>query len=224
MHRINPHILTRMNPKKNLLFFLVFVASLNVSAQSKSDVFNKETEITWLGLDFSHAKLLGDREKYGSESDVKHLMNAWNELILNEPDKYNVAKAVGRSKVEKATDVTTDRNGEVDVQAMFTNDQKDYLHIQPSDIDGIVSSFDFKGKTGIGLVFIVETFSKPNEEGSIYVTFVNMGSKETLFSERLTAEPKGFGMRNFWAGCVYGVLTKMQKKEFESWRKKYYRP
>lgn len=213
-----------MNPKKNLLFLLVFFASLNASAQNKSDVFNKEVEITWLGLDFSHAKLLGDREKYGSESDVKHLMNAWNELIINEPDKYNVAKAVGRSKVEKATDVTTDRNGEVDVQAMFTNDQKDYLHIQASDIDGIVSSFDFKGKTGIGLVFIVETFSKPNEEGSIYVTFVNMGSKETLFSERLTAVPKGFGMRNFWAGCVFGVLTKMQKKEFETWRKKYYRP
>ena len=80
------------------------------------------------------------------------------------------------------------------------------------------------GGVGIGLVFIVETFSKPNEEGSIYVTFVNMGSKETLFSERLAAEPKGFGMRNFWAGCVYGVLTKMQKKEFANWKKKYYRP
>lgn len=214
-----------MNLQKRHLFLLVLLASFGVaSAQTKSDVFNKDTEITWLGLDFSHAKLLGDREKFGSESDLRHLMTAWNELILNEPEKYNVAKAVGRQKVTNAIDVTADRNGEVDVQAMFTDDQKDYLHIQPSEIEGIVSSFDFKGKTGIGLVFIVETFSKPNEEGSIFVTFVNMGSKELLFSERLAAEPKGFGMRNFWAGCVYGVLTKMQKKEFENWRKKYYRP
>ncbi|HTF21162.1 MAG TPA: hypothetical protein VK658_23965 [Chryseolinea sp.] len=214
-----------MNIQKRLLFLFVLLSSIGaVSAQTKSDVFNKDTEITWLGLDFSHAKLLGDREKFGSESDLRHLMTAWNELILNEPEKYDVAKAVGRSKVATAIDVTGDRNGEVDVQAMFTNDQKDYLHIQPSDIEGIVSSFDFKGKTGIGLVFIVETFSKPNEEGSVFVTFVNMGSKELLFSERLTAEPKGFGMRNFWAGCVFGVLTKMQKKEFENWRKKYYRP
>lgn len=214
-----------MNIQKRLLFLLVLVASSGtIIAQTKSDVFNKDTEITWLGLDFSAAKFLGDREKFGSESDVKHLMTAWNELILNEPDKYNVAKAVGRSKVATAIDVTGDRNAEVDAQALFTNEQKDYLHIKPSDVEELVTSFDFKGKTGIGLVFIVESFSKPNEEGSIYVTFVNMGSKEVLFTERLAAEPKGFGMRNFWAGCVYGVLTKMQKKEFDNWKKKYYRP
>jgi hypothetical protein len=214
-----------MNIQKRFLFLFVLLISFGaVSAQTKSDVFNKDIEVTWLGLDFSNAKFLGDREKFGSESDVKHLMTAWNELIINEAEKYNVAKAVDRSKVTNATEVTTARNGEVDVQAMFTDNQKDYLHIQPSDIEGIVSSFDFKGKTGIGLVFIVETFSKPNEEGSMYVTFVNMGSKELLFSERLTAEPKGFGMRNFWAGCIYGVLTKMQKKEFGNWKKKYYRP
>jgi hypothetical protein len=214
-----------MNIKKRLLFlFALTVTFASASAQTKSDVFNKDTEITWLGLDFSNAKLLGDREKYGSESDVKHLMTAWNELILNEPDKYNVAKAVGRTKVTNAIEVTTERNGEVDAQAIFTDNQKDYLHIQPSDIPGIVSSFDFKGKTGIGLVFIVETFSKPNVEGSMFVTFVNMGTKELLFAERVAGEPKGFGMRNYWAGCVFGVLTKMQKKEFENWRKKYYRP
>lgn len=211
-------------PKRFLFLFVLLISFGAVSAQTKSDVFNKDIEVTWLGLDFSNAKFLGDREKFGSESDVKHLMTAWNELIINEAEKYNVAKAVDRSKVTNATEVTTARNGEVDVQAMFTDNQKDYLHIQPSDVEGIVSSFDFKGKTGIGLVFIVESFSKPNEEGSIYVTFVNMGSKELLFSERLTAEPKGFGMRNFWAGCVYGVLTKMQKKEFGNWKKKYYRP
>ena len=214
-----------MNIQKRFLFLFVLLISFGaVSAQTKSDVFNKDIEVTWLGLDFTNAKFLGDREKFGSESDVKHLMTAWNELIINESEKFNVAKAVDRSKVTNAIEVTTARNGEVDVQAIFTDNQKDYLHIQPSDIDGIVSSFDFKGKTGIGLVFIVESFSKPNVEGSMYVTFVNMGSKELLFSERLTAEPKGFGMRNFWAGAIYGVLTKMQKKEFGNWKKKYYRP
>jgi len=214
-----------MNTQKPLLFLFLFIASVGaVSAQTKSDVFNKDVEITWLGLDFSAAKLLGDREKYGSESDVKHLMTSWNELILAEPDKYNVAKAVGRSKVTNAIEVVNDRNSEVDAQAIFTDDQKDYLHIKPSDVEAMVSGYDFKGKTGIGLVFIVETFSKPNVEGSMYVTFVNMGSKEVLFTEHLTGEPKGFGMRNYWAGSVFNVLTKMQKKEFENWRKKYFRP
>jgi len=215
-----------MYKQKNLLFLFIVViaATINVSAQTKSDIFSKDVEVTWLGLDFTAARLIGDREKYGSESDVKHLMTAWNELILNEPDKYNVAKAIGRSKVTNSIEAVNDRNAEVDVQTMFSDDQKDYLHIKAGDVDGIIADYDFKGKTGIGLVFIVESFSKPAVEGSMYVTFVNMGSKEILLSERLTGEPKGFGMRNYWAGAVYGVLTKMQKKEFENWRKTSSRP
>lgn len=211
---------------KKCFFAVVAVLFMAGAAlgQSKSDVFKKDVPVTWLGLDFSNAKLIGDREKYGSESDLKRLMNSWNELILNEPDKFAIAKTIGRTEVANATEVTAARNSETDAQAMFTDDQKEYLHINVSDVDGIVSSFDFKGNSGIGLVFIVESFSKPNEEGSIYVTFVDMGSKEVLFTERMTAEPGGFGMRNFWAGCVYGIIKKMQKKEFENWRKKYYRP
>jgi hypothetical protein len=54
--------------------------------------------------------------------------------------------------------------------------------------------------------------------------FINMDSKEVLFSERMADACPRFGMRNFWAGCVYGIITKMEKKEFEMWRKKHYRP
>jgi hypothetical protein len=175
-------------------------------------------------LDFTSTKFIGDREKFGSESDVRHLLDAWNALIINEPDKYDVARAVDRKKVENATDVTKDHNAELDVMSMFSDEQKDYLRLKPSDVEQIVGEYDFKGKSGIGLMFIVESFSKPNEEGSIWVTFINMDNKEVLFSERMAAPPKGFGMRNFWAGCVYGILSKMEKKEFEMWRKKHFRP
>src|ERR1044072_1931455 len=61
-----------------LILFVCFVSSLH--AQDKSDVFNKSTKITWLGLDFSGAKFLGDRERLGSESDIRHLIEGWNEL------------------------------------------------------------------------------------------------------------------------------------------------
>jgi hypothetical protein len=71
------------------------------------------------------------------------------------------------------------------------------------------------------LIFNVESLNKLIEEGSFWVTFVNMGTKEVLFTERLTAPPSGFGMRNFWAGSVNGVLAKIKKKEFENWRKKH---
>jgi hypothetical protein len=203
------------------LFILV---SSSAAAQTKSDVFNKDVAVTWLGLDFTVTKLIGDRERFGSESDVRHLMESWNDLILKEPDKFNVAKAIDRTKVENAVDITNEHNAELDVIAMFSEAEKDYLHVKVSDVDEIVSSYDFKDLTGIGLMFIVESFSKLNKEGSMWVTFINMGSREVLFTERLVAEPGGSGLRNFWDNSVFGVITKMQKKEFEMWRKKHYRP
>jgi hypothetical protein len=51
-----------MNIQKRFLFLFVLLISFGaVSAQTKSDVFNKDIEVTWLGLDFSNAKFLGDR-------------------------------------------------------------------------------------------------------------------------------------------------------------------
>ena len=206
---------------KSIVFMLSFLLASTVFGQDKSDVFNPSTEITWLGLDFSGAKFIGDRERLGSESDIRHLIDAINELMIKEADKYNVAAAIQKKKVENAIEVTNEHNAELDVLAMISAEGKDHVHLNPSDVQEIISSYDFTGKSGIGLIFNVESFNKLIEEGSFWITFVNMGNKERLLTERLTAAPSGFGMRNFWAGCVKGVLAKIKKKEFENWRKKH---
>ena len=206
---------------KPIVFMLSNLLTLPVFGQDKGDVFNPSTEITWLGLDFSGAKLIGDRERLGSESDIRHLLDAINELMINEADKYNVAAAIQRKTVDNEIDVTMEHNAELDVLAMISADGKDHVHLNRSLVEEIISSYDFKGKSGIGLIFNVESFNKLLEEGSFWITFVNMDSKEVLFTERVTAPPSGFGMRNFWAGSVNGVLAKIKKKEFENWRKKH---
>ena len=206
---------------KPIVFMLSILLTLPVFSQDKSDVFNPSTDITWLGLDFSGAKFIGDRERLGSESDIRHLIDAINELMITEADKYNVAAAIQRQTVDNEIEVTNEHNAELDVLAMISRDGKDHVHLNRSQVEEIISSYDFKGKSGIGLMFNVESFNKLLEEGSFWITFVTMGSKEVLFTERLTAPPAGFGMRNFWAGSVNGILAKIKKKEFENWRKKH---
>ncbi|HET6540548.1 MAG TPA: hypothetical protein VFG46_08700 [Chryseolinea sp.] len=208
----------KLNP---IVFMLSILLTLPVFSQDKADVFNPSIEITWLGLDFSGAKFIGDRERLGSESDIRHLIDAINELMITEADKYNVAAAIQRKTVENEIEVTNEHNAELDVLAMISTDGKDHIHLNRSQVEEIISSYDFKGKSGIGLMFNVESFNKLLEEGSFWITFVTMGSKEVLFTERLTAPPAGFGMRNFWAGSVNGILAKIKKKEFENWRKKH---
>jgi|SoiMethySBSTD1v2_1073268.scaffolds.fasta_scaffold156775_3 hypothetical protein len=206
---------------KPIVFMLSILLTLPVFSQDKADVFNPSIEITWLGLDFSGAKFIGDRERLGSESDIRHLIDAINELMITEADKYNVAAAIQRKTVDNEIEVTNEHNAELDVLAMISTDGKDHIHLNRSQVEEIISSYDFKGKSGIGLMFNVESFNKLLEEGSFWITFVTMGSKEVLFTERLTAPPAGFGMRNFWAGSVNGILAKIKKKEFENWRKKH---
>lgn len=206
---------------KSVVFILTVLLAFNSFGQSKSDVFNPGTEVTWLGLDFSGAKFIGDRERLGSESDIRHLLDAINDLMIKEADKYNVAAAIQRKKVEYATDVVNEHNAELDVLSMISAEGKDHIHLNPDGVAEIISSYDFKGKSGVGMMFNVESLNKLVEEGSFWVTFVNMGTKEVLFTERMIAPPSGFGMRNFWAGSVNGVLAKIKKKEFENWKKKH---
>ncbi|HEY9044413.1 MAG TPA: hypothetical protein VIN08_00885 [Ohtaekwangia sp.] len=207
----------------NALIILLFVASITV-AQDRSDVFKEDAKITWLGLDFSDAKLIGDREKLGSESDIRHLIEAWNNLIVSEGDKFDVAAAIDKKKIEKNIQATLDHNATLDVLSMLSNAEKDYIHLNRDGVAEIIASYDFKGASGIGLMFNVESFSKMNEEASFWVTFINIDTKEVLFSERVVAEPRGFGMRNFWGGAIFGALERIKKKEYSMWRKKYYRP
>ena len=209
--------------KNSLVLFLVSASAIVIQAQERNDVFDLKTKVTWLGLDFSQAKLLGDREKLGSESDIRNLIEAWNNLLIKEADKYNVAAAIDRKSVENAIEVTIEHNMELDVLAMYSDDKKDYLHVKPSDVEEIISSYDFKDLSGLGLMFNVESFSKLNGEGAIWITFINLETKEVLFTERLTGKPSGAGLRNYWAGAIHEVMEKTQKKEFEMWRKKYYR-
>lgn len=200
---------------------LLLLISLASHAQSASGVFDPSTPITWLGLDFTRAKFIGDRDKYGSLSDLRYLLKAWNDLMETEKDKYNIAKPLKRAKVDYRLDVTRDHNDELDVTEMLTSDQSLYNHVNAEDVQAVVKDYDFKGISGIGVMFIVESFSKTNQKGAVWVTFVALDAKEVLFTERMEGPPGGSGVRNYWAGAIVDILKRIEKKDFELWRKKY---
>lgn len=210
---------------KPVLFLFCFLFSVLVSAQEAKDVFEKSTKVTWLGLDFTKAKFIGDRERYGSTSDVQRLLEAWNDLMEKEKDKYNVAAAIDKDKekVELALDITKEHNQNIDPTELLSNDESDFTHLRENDIASIVADYDFKDNGGVGVMFIVDSFSKPKGKSSVWVTFINLNSKEVLFTERVEGAPGGAGLRNYWGNSIGDILTKMRKKEFEMWRKKHYR-
>ena len=212
-----------MKIQKTMMTFCIMlsVVSAVMAQTSMNDIFDKNVSMTWLGLDFTGAKLLGDREKYGSSSDVKFLIKSWNDLIEKEHDKYNVGAAFHKVKVDSKIDVTRVHNEELDVTEMLSNDPKEDLHLKQEDIASIVTSYDFEGLTGLGLMFNIESFNKFNQKGAIWVTLVDLGTKEIIHTERILGAPGGSGLRNYWARSILEVMEEVKGKQYKIWQKKY---
>jgi hypothetical protein len=213
-----------MKLKKLFVLLILALPLVPLRAQTVNDIFDPNVPITWLGWDLTGAIFIGDREKWGSQSDIQRTMKSWNDLMDRERDKFNVGSML-RKKVpmEFKLDVTTNHNSELDISNILSEKSADHVHLRKDGVEQIASAYNYEGAKGIGLMFNIESFNKTNNEASLWVTFVNMETGAVLLTERVTGSPQGGGLRNFWAGAIMDVISHVKKKDFEAWRKKYQR-
>ena len=89
--------------KLSLLSVVFLMAVASTKAQTKDNIFDGASEITWLGLDFSQAKFIGDASNFGGAGEVTNesfrdkFTKGWNQLFIDEMKKYDVAAAVHRT-------------------------------------------------------------------------------------------------------------------------------
>ena len=202
---------------RKLLAVLSFatIAATSNAALTVQDVFTSD-EVVWFGLDFTHAKMVG-------EFHIKpRLLPSWNMLVITEHKKYDIRRAFHKTSVFNDLIVVEKRNAEVDCdKLMVLNDNK----LSKETIDEIIS--DYKGgekKDGLGLVFIVEQFSRISKRGSFYVTFFDIGSRKVLLAERMEGRPGGFAVRNYWACAIKNVLNQIEETAYAKWKGLYSSP
>ncbi|MBN1926975.1 MAG: hypothetical protein JW798_14175 [Prolixibacteraceae bacterium] len=209
--------------KRSILLIWVLTFSLNLFSQTTTkDVF-KEGEIVWFGLDFSQAKFIGQfvgAQSSGplSAQDLKqNMMPLWNGVIINEPLRYNIPLVFRKTSVYNDIEMVANRNKTIDENTMLSVNQEK----REIDVNVMVSSYTKGEKAeGLGLVFIVDYFNKINIEAAVIVTFFDIKTKKVLFSESITAKPRGFGLRNYWAGAIYSIFMQINKTQFDSWKQK----
>lgn len=193
--------------------------------QSSSDVFNPGSySFYWLGIDFSHVKIIGDFTQFGEAGSVdayqikNQYFPSWNNLVLSEPEKYDIKGMFKLDRLENDIDMITKINADANSNEMQASSAPNYTE---ENIRSFVSSYNTGGKSGIGLVFIAEVLDKNTPEGCFHVVAINMSSKEVLMWERITSKPGGFGVRNYWAGAVYNIIKESKKSYYKSWKAKY---
>ena len=157
----------RMNKLKWLGAFFIFLAlTQSVTAQNLKDVFNSsETSVFYLGVDFTLAKLI-DASEIATEVRDKNYP-AINNIIVNEPKKYDLAAAFHKSNIDHDLGMVEKRNLKINTEEIKSTNSADYNRLKEADIKKLVSSFDYAGKKGVGLLFVVEGMSKARKGAAI---------------------------------------------------------
>lgn len=203
-----------------LLALIMSTSALRAQVTAK-DVFSRDVKLTYMGIDFTKARIIGDAGAKTDEIVENHYVNI-NQKVVNEPKKFDIAGAFNRAEVATAIGPVNKRNAKIDPDKIKSDDSDDYQSLKPEDITALVKGFDFEGKTGLGLLLVMEGFNKTKKQISAYVTLVDMKSKKVLFTDRVEGSlGMGFGYTNVYLTGVKKVIDEIEKKKYKEWKSTY---
>ncbi len=191
--------------KKIFLFsFILGVAVIGVSAQNNQSGCTSATtpgnNVVFYGIDYSLVRF-----SYIAESPAYALriMPEINRLFITEAKKYDVAKMMKKNVIKTDLDYAKSVTSSLSEDQLVLN--SDYK-ISVDDVKAVIAKYPDSTDEGVGLVFVAELMNKTANEGSYYVTFFDLKTKEVLTTCRQTGKAGGFGMRNFWAASIYSLM------------------
>jgi hypothetical protein len=187
-------------------------------AQTREDIFKKETPLTWMGIDFSESRFFSDPGTV-SASGMVEFYSRINYLIISEPDKYNLNKTFDKTTVTPNIDMVEKVNRSIDETKILTYNFADFNRLDTSKIQSMVSNYNTGDIKGLAAIFIMEGMNKPKELAVMWVTFFNTDTRQVLHTSRLTGKAGGMGFRNYWAATIYDVLKQIRAKEYSNWQK-----
>jgi hypothetical protein len=209
--------------KKAIFITLCSFTSLCFS-QTTSDIFNgSDYEYTYLGIDYSHAKFVGEFSQIAA-SGTKGVVaikddyfTGWNNVVNNERDKYSLKDALRKDQINYALDDIRQINESTVVEEM----EGSIVRFSKDDIQGFINNSNYSVAKGIGIMFFAEYLDKNSVEACFHFVIISMESKEILIHERMTNSPGGFGLRNYWIRPVYLSIEKIRMSLYKRWKKEH---
>jgi hypothetical protein len=196
-----------------------------LNAQSVEDLFqNSPTKITWLGIDYSHVKLIGSFSNFNENTKItpdiikNDYFVRWNELILKESNKYTIDKMFRKKDINYNIEGVTAINAQTDLTSIVQTTSPNYTEIQ---LQQFVKNYYFNQSEGIGLMFVAESMNKIREEAIYHVLAINLTNNEILLCDKFTTKPGGIGLRNYWASSYLKVIETIRDHKYPAYKKRY---
>ncbi|HTE11705.1 MAG TPA: hypothetical protein VK645_12050 [Chitinophagaceae bacterium] len=215
-----------MNRSVKARFFMsfIFAALLSPAAfsQTLKEFINSDaTPALYLGIDFTKAKLIDD-----PKSDAKEIrdrqFDGINLLVITETKKFDLNAAFHKKNIDHDLGAVNKRNAAVDAEQLMSTNTSDFHRLKEEDINSLVKGFDFGGKNGIGILFVMEAMSKSGKAAAIWVTFIDMKAKKVLLTERLEEKVgMAIGFRNLWASAIKKALDEIEGDKYKQWKTKF---
>jgi hypothetical protein len=209
--------------KVKSIFFatLLFLSTIKLSpAQSIHDVFAPTVPVTWYGVDFTEVRYFGETGTVDTREMIT-LFSSINMLLISEPDKYQIGKFFYKKQVMPSLSMMDAHNKKTDPDRIISLDFAEYNRMDVEFIKKMVSRLNFGSDKGLGLMFIMEGLNKTKKEAAMWITYVNVETKEVVFTARVTGQPGGFGFRNHWAGSILEVMERVYRSEYKKWKKEF---
>lgn len=211
--------------KRKFIICILSLCTISTNSQTVNQLFKHgEVNITWLGIDFSHVRIIGDFSQfstYGERSTTQirdKYFPGWNHLFIAYPKKYNIRGMLRQNDINFELNLFTSINSKAPLDSIESFNVPNY---SIENIRKFVSEYRIENKEGIGVFLIAECLNKPDVEAIFHFVAINMKTKEILIHERLKGKPSGLGVSNYWASAIYDVIKVITKKYYKIWLKKY---
>lgn len=208
-------------------FLLLSLTTISFSQTLKEFFSNNATPLTYLGIDYT--KNLFYKNPDANATDIRDkYYPGMNDLVVKEQfDKsYDIGAAFNRKNIISIDlSAVTANNSKIDPASIVSTKKSDFERLKADDIKTCVEALPLENKEGIGLVFIVEGMKKVSGKGygAVWITLIDMKTKEVLITERVTHEAEGFSFRNYWVSIIRKTIGEIDWKKYKAWKKKYSR-
>ncbi|MDR0295633.1 MAG: hypothetical protein LBH91_05520 [Prevotellaceae bacterium] len=196
---------------KTFSSFIVAIClfALPATAQLPAAVTDPDIPITWLGLDFEEALIIGD-----ASLDMPSFTGIYakkiNDMIENQPKRYDFEKYLKKKTVHYETDALNESNAIIFTDN-FVPSAPNLKSFTMEEIADLVADYSLKDDTGIGVVLIVRSMDRIKRRLTANLTYIDMDSRTVLYTKEFTASGGGVEWAAYWANAVRRVLVEMQK-------------
>ncbi|MFT3902794.1 MAG: hypothetical protein QM727_06450 [Niabella sp.] len=208
--------------KRFITFVFTVLAVLSMPLSGKSQTLkevldNKDLPVYYFGMDFTKAHLLGDAGA-NTQDIVDRQYAAINDVIVNEPKKYDLAGAFRRADIKTDLSAVHKRNSKIDPDKIISTSSEDYGRLTEAEVKSLIKGFDAGNKSGTGVLFVVDAMSKTEKAVNLWVTIFDIKTKKVLLTERVESPlGMGFGFRNYWASSFKKLIDNISNKKYKEW-------